>query len=420
MTFVRTINRFVANNYKILTRKGEPVVITKADGIYLYDHKNKYDDLTSSYSAANLGHMNPYFTNVLTEQLNDIAICSRFVDNSYLNKFGKTVNKYFKSKITCLPTQNLQILPSLNGVDAFESSIKLARAWAYMQKCVKPNKARILFAENNFAGRTLTACSVSSYAYQQKFYPKLSGLDLVPYNDINAIERYIDKHNNIAAICLEPIQGEGGIIVPSANYLVKVRELCSKHHILLICDEIQTGLGRTGTMLCSEQSNIKPDIVLLGKSLGAGLLPVSVCIASEEIMNCIKPGEHGSTFGGYPLGSTIATEVLEYLHTSDIIKQVKNLSDDIQHKIYLLKDKYIFIKEVRGRGLLWGIEFYPEISANKVTEELVNYNIITKDTSHNTIRICPPFITTKEQLDDIFDRINQCFDNHFVVEFTYK
>lgn len=405
-------NIHIANNYKTLIRNGLPIVINYANGIKLTDtNRNSYYDLTSCYSASNFGHQHPRFKKILIEQLDKISICSRFVENTSLNLLGHTVNKYFGNKIQQQAGDHLQVLPSLGGVDAFETSVKLARAWAYTQKQVPWGQARLLFARGNFSGRTITACSVSSYSYQKKFYPEVPNLDLVPYNDEAELVKYIEgNHSCLAAICLEPIQGEGGINVPNNNYLCKVRQLCDKYNVLLICDEIQTGLRRTGSLLCSESFNVKPDIVLLGKSLGAGYVPISICIASNEIMSCIKPGEHGSTFGGNPLASIVGTSVLEYLHQPEVIKMIDRLETNLTaHLIKLWKHNENIIKEIRGKGLLWGIEFYPHVSASEMTNKLVNFGIITKDTSHNTIRICPAFITTKNDLDDIFENINKCF-----------
>ena len=402
----------IARNYRLL----QNLRIKSASGPFLVDVCNTlYYDLSSCYSAANFGHNNIFLKEKLINQLDKISVCSRYVDNVYLNNLGHMVHKYFGNLINLKAGEKTCTLPSSNGVDAVETAIKLARAWGYAQKNIKEDQCKILFANGNFAGRTILASSVSSNAYQKKFYPKVPGFDLINYNDIESLKKYLDTNDskNISAICLEPIQGENGVIIPNDDYFPQVRELCDKHNLLLICDEIQTGLGRTSKLLCSEHYNIKPDIVLLGKSLGGGFLPVSLCISSNTIMDNILPGEHGSTFGGNPLASRMATEVLEYYHSNYIQQNIRTLSTTFAKYGEQLYEKYNgkLIKNVRGKGLFWGIEFIPKYDAFTVAQMLTEYNIITNSAGNNTLRICPPFILNNHEAKQIYDLLNECFDD---------
>jgi ornithine--oxo-acid transaminase len=285
------MSHHIAKNYKTFLKNGKSIIINRAIGSKFYDlNNNSYIDATSSYCGANLGHNHPYFKNHIIEQLNNISICPRYVENNQLNRLGITVNKYFNSLIKMNNNDTLKILPSCNGVDTIETAIKLSRAWAYEKKGIPLGNSIQLFFNGNFHGRTVSAISVSNSSYQAKFYPKNPNLISIPYNDKECLKQILESEigDKISAIILEPIQCEGGINIPHFDFLIEIRKLCNKHNILLVCDEIQTGLFRTGKLLCSEKYNCKPDIVLLGKSLGAGYLHISLTITSNEIMNCIK------------------------------------------------------------------------------------------------------------------------------------
>jgi ornithine--oxo-acid transaminase len=403
----------LAKNYKTLTMYSEKIIIRYAKGVKFYDmYHNSYIDATSSYCSANLGHQNPHLKRMLINQLDKIAVCPRYVENGMLNRLSTTVNKFFNNKINLKQNQYLQILPSSNGVDTLETAIKLARAWGTEKKGIPLGKTKQIFMNNNFHGRTLAAISANNSFYQNKFYPRVPNLINMPYNDIDALNFCLEHYNNyenVSAIFVEPIQCEGGINIPDFDYLFNLRKLCDKYNILLVCDEIQTGLFRTGNLLSSEKFNIKPDIVLLGKSLGGGYLPVSICIASNNIMSCIKEGEHGSTFGGNPLASFMAEEVLEYLHKNNYKQIVDELGIKYFRNLKLLQDKFKFIKEIRGIGLLFGIELDSTIDVDKICNKLTEYNILIKSTKNNTIRFSPPFIINQQETEELFNGFYNCF-----------
>jgi ornithine--oxo-acid transaminase len=408
------MTKHLANNYKLLIKTGEKIIINRANGSKFYDiNNNSYIDGTSSYCSANLGHNHLYFKKCIIKQMDKISICPRYIENEYLNNLGIVVNKYFNKLIKMKETDILQILPSCNGVDTIETAIKLSRAWGYEKKGIPIMNSKQIFFDGNFHGRSISAISVSNYEYQKKFYPKVPNLySIGGYNDIEYLENIFNRIDidNISAIFIEPIQCEGGINILSNNFLIKLRYLCDKYDILLICDEIQTGLFRTGKLLCSSNFDCKPDIILLGKSLGGGYLPISLTITSDKIMNCIKPGEHGSTFGGNPLASYIATEVLEYLHNNNyeyiVNKKAKILKNELDNLMVLFN----FIKEIRSYGLLYGIEIDKTISSSDICNNLINQGIIIKDTQKNTLRLSPPFIINNIEIEELIDGLYKVFN----------
>lgn len=402
-------SQYVARTYKILTSKGIPVIINRARGSKIYDIYGKsYLDATASYSAANFGHGNEHFKQVLKTQIDNISLCPRFLENDNLNKLGLTIDTYFRNKINVSNDKKLQIILGSDGTTSVDAAIKIARAWGPPNKGIEVGKTKQIFANGNFHGRSFGALSVSDYPYQKKFYPKVPGLSVVPYNDVASLEHeFLDEC--VTAVIIEPIQGEGGIILPSLNYLSSVRKLCDKHNVLMICDEIQTGIFRTGTLLCSEQYNAKPDIAIIGKSLGGGYLPISLCIGSEDVMSVIKQGEHGNTFGGNPLASAMATSVLKYVHNYNTFETVSRLSRMFSSNLTLLSAKYPFIKDVRGKGLFFGIEFDEKFSSDEIANDLVDYGILTKGTAKNTLRITPPFVITDGEIEELFDGLNKYF-----------
>ncbi len=402
---------YVARNYKTLLLNGTKFVINRAKGSKLYDtNNNSYIDATSSYCAVNFGHRHPHFKKVIDEQLKQISICPRFVDNQKLDLLGNTVNKYLHTKMKLVNGNYLQVLPSCNGVDTIETAIKLSRAWGLEKKGIPIGKSKQLFFSGNFHGRSLSAVSVSDYPYQKKFYPKNPNLVKIPYNNIPILESYLQKNPNVSALFVEPVQCEGGIIIPKPDYLANIRKLCDHHNVLMVCDEIQTGMFRSGPLLCSEKYKVKPDVVLLGKSLGGGYLPISVCISSNDIMSTIKEGEHGSTFGGYPLASAVGSEVIEYAYKNHYETIVNNKAKYYEAYLNILLKKYSFIKEVRQCGLIIGIELDESVCSESICNQLVSHGIILKNTSHNTLRITPPFVITTAQTNYLFDKLEKCFN----------
>jgi len=435
------MNRFVANNYvrvkhpevyanifsKIFNGPYVPINIVSASGNKFYDNSNNYFfDATSSYCSANFGHKHPYFKNVLLEQINKISVCPRFVDNENLCLLGETTQKYFSHLLNFKHiSEHIRILPSLNGVDAFETSLKMSRSWGYIYKRIPFGKSIQLFFNGNFHGRTLSAISISNDDYQKKFYPKNTNLINIDLNNINNLDNYLNQsffgdkyYKFVSSITIEPIQIEGGINIVDKEKLQILRQLCDKYNILLIVDEIQTGLFRANKLLCIQNYNIKPDIVLLGKSLGAGYVPVSMAMSSDTIMDCIKEGEHGSTFGGYPLGSAIATNVLEFLHTENYEEKNTKLSNYFCDffKNLLNRCKLEDVISINNFGLIFGIKINnelpdPELLISKFCEIMLLNNILVNKTKKNTIRFTPPFTINdkKEEFDEFIEHLDLSF-----------
>ncbi|MGH8373398.1 MAG: ornithine--oxo-acid transaminase, partial [Gammaproteobacteria bacterium] len=336
-------NRYCAHNYHPL-----PVVLTRGEGVYVWDDTgNKYLDMMSAYSAVSHGHCNPRLVKVLSQQASQLAICSRAFHTDKLGPFLKRI---------CELTGQDMALPMNTGAEAVETAIKAARKWAYKVKGVSADKAEIIACHGNFHGRTIAIVAMSSDAqYKDGFGPFPPGMKLVPYGDADALEKAITP--NTAAFLVEPIQGEGGIVMPPAGYLKRAAELCKQHNVLLICDEIQTGLGRTGKLLACEHEGIKPDGLILGKALGGGLLPVSMFLARRDVMSMFTPGDHGSTFGGSPLGAAVGLEALNILVEDKLAERYAELGAYLFDKLHALKSP--LIKDLRGKGLFIGIEIDP-------------------------------------------------------------
>ena len=381
--------------------KSLPLIIRESRGSWLWDVNGKrYLDAFSSYSSVNFGHQNRLLKNALIRQLDSVSIFSRTMPSTILLELCKFIHLRYNKKIV---TNELKFIPMTSGVEAGETAVKLARKWGYMKKSIPENQAQVVFATNNYWGRSITAISVSDYPYQKYFYPKTEGLLTIPYNDIKA---------HITAVFLEPIQGEGGIIIPHKEYFKQVRELCTKHNILLICDEIQTGMGRTGSDLCIDHYGIQADMILLGKSLGGGYLPVSGCISRADVADVLNPGEHSSTFGGYPLGCQMALSSLKFLHYSDLLSLTKTRDYLFYLQLTCLKEKFPeLIKEVRGKGMLWGIELRSEIDVWMVVNKLTEFGIVTREANHNVLRLCPPLTSTDMELSFMFHNIEKCFES---------
>jgi len=383
-------NDFGAHNYHPL-----PVVLERGEGVYVWDCEGKkYFDFLSAYSAVNQGHCHPKIINALINQSKKLTLTSRAFYNSALGPYEKFICELFDYD---------KVLPMNTGVEGGETANKLARKWGYLKKGIPENKARIIFAKGNFWGRTLAAISSSDDPLSFKdFGPYMPGYDLIPYNNLEALEKEL-KDFNVAAFMVEPIQGEAGVVVPDKGYLEGVRRLCDKYNVLFIADEVQTGIGRTGKLLASDYENAKPDILILGKALSGGVFPVSAVLANNEVMMCIKPGEHGSTFGGNPLACAVAKAALEVIIEEDLAENAFNLGEYFREELNkFIKDSSI-VKLVRGKGLLNAIVINDTEESNtawNICLEMKNNGLLAKPTHGNIIRFAPPLTITKNQLDD--------------------
>ena len=383
-------NDFGAHNYHPL-----PVVLERGEGVYVWDCEGKkYFDFLSAYSAVNQGHCHPKIINALINQSKKLTLTSRAFYNSALGPYEKFICELFDYD---------KVLPMNTGVEGGETANKLARKWGYLKKGIPENKARIIFAKGNFWGRTLAAISSSDDPLSFKdFGPYMPGYDLIPYNNLEALEKEL-KDFNVAAFMVEPIQGEAGVVVPDKGYLEGVRRLCDKYNVLFIADEVQTGIGRTGKLLASDYENAKPDILILGKALSGGVFPVSAVLANNEVMMCIKPGEHGSTFGGNPLACAVAKAALEVIIEEDLAENAYNLGEYFREELNkFIKDSPI-VKLVRGKGLLNAIvinDTEESKTAWNICLEMKNNGLLAKPTHGNIIRFAPPLTITKNQLDD--------------------
>ena len=385
--------KYGAHNYKSL-----PICIKKAKGIYLTDtNNNKYLDFLSSYSAVNQGHCHPKIYNTLLKQANTLTLTSRSYHNDKLGTYMKFITNLFGYD---------KVLPMNTGVEAGETAIKIARKWGYNSKNIPHNKAQVIFPKNNFWGRTITACSTSTDpSCYVDFGPFTKGFDTVDYNDIYALERKFYKNPYIVAYMMEPIQGEAGVIIPDEGYLKKVKELCKKYNVLMIADEIQTGLGRTGKMLACDYEDVQPDILCLGKALSGGFMPISAVLANNNIMKYITPGTHGSTFGGNPLASSIAITSLNIIKDENLIEN--SFSKGLYFRKELSNFNKDFIIDIRGKGLLNAIEFENDVIAKKICHELLNNGLVSNITHGNIIRLSPPLVINQDEIDKSLNIINQ-------------
>ena len=384
--YINLEEKYGAHNYHPL-----PVVLSKGKGIYVWDVEGKqYFDFLSGYSAVNQGHCHPRIIQVLHEQAEQLTLTSRAFHNNLLGEYEKYITEYFGYE---------KVLPMNTGVEGGETAIKLARRWGYTVKGIAENQARIIFVEGNFWGRTMSAISSSTdpSSYSQ-FGPFMPGFDVIPYNDLAALEAAI-SHPDVAGFMFEPIQGEAGVVVPSDGYLTGVRALCTKHKVLMIADEIQTGLCRTGMLLACDYENVRPDILILGKALSGGVLPVSAVLADDEIMLTIKPGEHGSTYGGNPLGCKVAMESLAVLKDENLAENAAHMGEIFRRRIGELQNP--LIAEIRGRGLLNAIVInQPEENAAwKLCLLLMHNGLLAKPTHGNIIRLAPPLMIDAAELE---------------------
>jgi ornithine--oxo-acid transaminase len=380
-------DKFGAHNYHPI-----PVVLEKGEGVYLYDvDGKKYFDFLSGYSAVNQGHCHPAIIKTLQDQASKLTLTSRAFHNNLLGEYEQYITQYFGYD---------KVLPMNTGVEGGETAIKLARRWGYAVKGIPENQAKILFAEGNFWGRTLAAISSSTDPSSFKgFGPYMPGFGIVPYNDLTALENEF-KDSTIAAFMVEPIQGEAGVVIPDNGYLKGVRDLCTKYNVLFIADEIQTGLARTGKMLACDHENVRPDILILGKALSGGTLPISAVLADDIIMLQIKPGEHGSTYGGNPLACAVAMKSLEVLKTEKMAENAEAMGMLLRKEIENLHSP--LIKLVRGKGLLNAIVMNhsdPEVSW-ELCLHLKDLGLLAKPTHGDKIRFAPPLIINEAQIKE--------------------
>ena len=384
------VEKYSAKNYYPL-----PVVLSRGKGVWVYDVEGKrYMDMLSSYSALNQGHRHPTILHALKKQLSRLTLTSRAFHNDQLGPFCQYL---------CELTGQEQVLLMNTGAEAVETAIKAARKWGYEKKGVAKDQAEIIVCENNFHGRTTTIISFSSdQLYKEGFGPLASGFKIIPYDNIQALEQTITP--NTVGFLVEPIQGEAGIIIPKAGYLAKAKEICQANNILLMLDEIQTGLGRTGKMFCYEYENIKPDILIVGKALGGGCIPVSGMLCSAEIMSVFRPGTHGSTFGGNPLACAIGRAALEVIVKEKLPHKAFKNGAYFMKKLNALKSPHI--KEIRGKGLLIGVEVKESSgTARPFCEKLMEKGILAKETHQQVIRFAPPLIISKQEIDWAMTRI---------------
>ncbi len=380
-------NTYGAHNYHPI-----PVVLEKGEGVYLFDvDGKKYFDFLSGYSAVNQGHCHPAIIKTLQEQAAKLTLTSRAFHNNLLGEYEKYITEYFGYD---------KVLPMNTGVEGGETAIKLARRWGYAVKGIPENQAKVLFAEGNFWGRTLAAISSSTDPSSYKgFGPYMPGFGIVPYNDLQALETAL-ADSNVAAFMVEPIQGEAGVVIPTDGYLKGVRDLCTKYNVLFIADEIQTGLARTGKMLACDHENVRPDILILGKALSGGTLPISAILADDTIMMQIKPGEHGSTYGGNPLACAVAMKALEVLKSEKMAENAAAMGALLRSELEKLQSP--LIKLARGKGLLNAIVINhpdPEVSW-ELCLHLKDLGLLAKPTHGDKIRFAPPLVINEAQIKE--------------------
>ena len=390
--FIALEEKYGAHNYHPLD-----VVITRAEGIWVWDVEGKrYLDFLSAYSALNQGHCHPKIYQAMVEQAQKVTLTSRAFRNDQLGKFYKIL-----SEISGLP----RVLPMNSGAEAVETALKAARKWAYKVKGVPENLAEIIVCANNFHGRTITIISFSTEEqYRDGFGPLTPGFKVIPFGDTSALKEAITP--NTAAFLVEPIQGEGGIIVPPEGFLKEAEAICKENNILLIVDEIQTGLGRTGKMFAFQHENIQPDGIIVGKALSGGFYPISAFISTEEVMGVFHPGDHGSTFGGNPLAAAIAQAALQVLIEEKLPDRAAELGTYFMEQLRKIDSPYV--KEVRGKGLLIGVELREEAGgARRFCEALEKEGLLAKETHENIIRFAPPLVITREDIDWAMERITK-------------
>ena len=394
-------NKYGAHNYHPL-----PVVLSKGEGVYVWDVEGKkYFDFLSAYSAVNQGHCHPKIINSLIEQSKILTLTSRAFYNDVLGEYEEYVTKYFNYD---------KVLPMNTGVEGGETANKLARKWGYLIKGIEENKAKIIFANGNFWGRTLAAISSSNDPLSYKdFGPFMPGYELVPYNDLNSLEEAF-QDSNVCAFMVEPIQGEAGVVVPDEGYLAGVKKLCSQYNVLFMADEVQTGIARTGKMLATDYEDARPDVLILGKALSGGVLPVSAVLADDEIMMCIKPGEHGSTYGGNPLACAVAKTALEVIKDENLEENAMLMGNYFRKKMNDLAKESDLVNLIRGKGLLNALVINDSEDSSTgwdICLKMKEKGLIAKPTHGNIIRFAPPLVINKKEIDESCQIIRDCILN---------
>ena len=391
--YITLDERYAAHTYHPIE-----VVIERGEGAWVYDVEGRrYLDCLSAYSAVNQGHCHPRILEAATAQMHKVTLTSRAFYNDQLGPFLREL---------CELTGYEMALPMNTGAEAVETAIKAARKWGYQMKGVPDDKAEIIVCEGNFAGRTTTLISFSSEPqYKEEFGPLTPGFVTIPYDDADALEEAITPHT--VAFLVEPIQGEGGVRVPSPGYLKRAAEICAAHNVLFVADEIQTGLGRTGALLCCDHEGVRPDMVTLGKALSGGFYPVSAVIADRKVLGLLRPGDHGSTFGGNPLGSAIARAALSVLVDEGLVDRSREIGAYFKGRLERIEGEHI--QEVRGKGLLIGVELTR--LARPYCDALRDEGILAKDTHGTVVRFAPPLVITKEQIDWAMERIEPILMN---------
>lgn len=390
--FIDLEQTYAANTYKPID-----VVIERGEGVWVHDVEGKkYLDCLSAYSAVNQGHCHPRIQKAMIEQLNRVTLTSRAFRNNQLGPFLKKLSEL---------TGYDKAIPMNSGAEAVEAAVKAARKWGHVVKGVPENTAEIIVCEGNFHGRTTTIVSFSSEAqYKENFGPLTPGFTIIPYGDAQALEDAISDRT--VAFLFEPIQGEGGVVVPPAGYLKSVREICDKHNVLMIADEIQTGFGRTGKLFACDHEEVRPDIITIGKALSGGFYPVSAAIADDAILGLFRPGDHGSTFGGNPLGAVVASTAIDVLVEENLVDRSEELGEYFRGRLRRIESG--IVKEVRGKGLLIGVELTED--ARPYAEALRDRGVLAKETHATVLRFAPPLIITKEQIDWAIEQIDAVFN----------
>ena len=394
LEYIAIEEKYGAHNYHPL-----PVVLERGKGVFVWDVEGKrYYDFLSAYSAVNQGHCHPQIINALKNQADTLTLTSRAFHNNVLGQYERYVTNLFGYD---------KVLPMNTGVEGGETANKLARKWGYIKKGITENKARIIFANGNFWGRTLAAISSSDDPASYKgFGPFMPGYDLVPYNNLEALEIEF-QDPNVCAFMVEPIQGEAGVVIPDEGYLAGVRKLCTKYNVLFIADEVQTGIGRTGRMLACDFEDARPDILILGKALSGGVFPVSAVLADDDVMLCIKAGEHGSTFGGNPIACKVAIAALDVVQNENLAENASYLGKLLREKLRAINSDMLTL--VRGKGLLNAIVIKPKngFDAWDVCLKLRDNGLLAKPTHGDIIRFAPPLVITKEQIIDCAEIIKK-------------
>ena len=390
-------NKYGAHNYHPL-----PVVLAKGEGVYLWDCEGKrYYDFLSAYSAVNQGHCHPKIINAMKDQAETLTLTSRAFYNNVLGEYEKYITSFFGFD---------KVLPMNTGAEGVETALKIARKWSYEVKGISENQAKIIVCNENFHGRTTSIISFSNdETAKTNFGPYTPGFTAIPYNDIEALEEQL-KDENCAAFLVEPIQGEAGVVVPDNGYLTNVRALCSKYNVLFIADEVQTGIARTGEILACDHENVKPDLLILGKALSGGVFPVSAVLADNSVMDVIKPGQHGSTFGGNPIAAKVAMAALEVVVNEKLAENAQQLGETFRSKINELIQKTDLITNVRGKGLLNAIlinDTSESSTAWDICLQLKENGLLAKPTHGNIIRFAPPLVMNEDQLDDCISIIEK-------------